>query len=62
MKNKENESVGHLFYLPKCMLLGMKCALCILSDDMKDRVKEVAAFILLNVSTKLDNWNFRCYI
>ena len=29
MKNKENESVGHLFYLQKCMLLKMKrCFVC----------------------------------
>lgn len=25
MKNKENESVGYLFYLQKCLLLKMTC-------------------------------------
>lgn len=40
MKNKENESVGHLFYLQKCMLLKMKCALCIVGAYLKDRVKD----------------------
>lgn len=25
MKNKENESVGYLFYLQKCMLLKITC-------------------------------------
>lgn len=60
MKNKENESVGHLFYLPKCMLLKMKGALCLVGECMKDRVKEVEAMILSMVSTKLSYPNMTC--
>lgn len=54
MKNKENESVGQLFYLQKCTLSKMKCAFCVVVGYIKDRV-EVESIILLMVSTKLSN-------
>ena len=53
MKNKENESVGHLFYVQKCVLLQTEGALCVVGESKKDRVEEAEAGILWMVSTKL---------
>lgn len=41
MKNKENESVGHLFYLKKCMLLKMNYAVCVLGAHRRDGEKKI---------------------
>lgn len=41
MKNKENESVGHLFYLQKCMLLKMNYAFCVVGASQKDGAEKV---------------------